>query len=119
MTGTVWDLSPAQVHAASSCPPPPDGCGVARPHMCRNEAGATRPHPHRNRRLLATAIEVDRVRESIGYRLHLRADQEFRRRTAWDAGRQFDREQAEALRLWLRCYGPVLWQPPRTTGGTL
>jgi hypothetical protein len=115
MTGTVWDLSPAQVHAASSCP----DCKAVRPHMCRNEAGATLAHPHRNRRLLAYAIEVDRVRESIGFRLHLRADQEFRRRTAWDAGRQWDREEAERLRLWLRCYGSVLWDPPRTTGGTL
>lgn len=107
------DLSPAQVHATSSCPSPPDGCGAARPRMCRNEAGAARPHPHRNRRLLAHAILHEALLDSIGSRLHRRADRTFRVRTAWDAGRAWDREQAEALRLWLRCYGPVLWSDGR------
>lgn len=109
------DLSPAQVHAASSCP----DCHAVRPRMCRNEAGGTLAHPHRNRRLLAHAIERNRLLISIGSRLHLRADREFRVRTAWDAGRQRDRDEAEALRLWLRCYGAVLWEPPCTTRGTL
>jgi hypothetical protein len=109
------DLSPAQVHAVSSCP----DCHAPRPRMCRNPDGTTRNMPHRNRRLLAHAITHEALLDSIGSRLHRRADQEFRVRTAWDAGRQWDREQAEALRLWLRCYGSVLWQHTRTTSGTL
>ena len=113
-------LLTSTVHATSSCPSPPDGCGTARPHMCRNADGTVRNAPHPVRRALAEAIEHDRVRASIGLRVHLRADQTFRRRTAWDAGRQFDREQAEALRWWLRRYGPILWQAPtRTIRGTL
>jgi hypothetical protein len=105
-------MIPATVHAASSCPE----CGAQRPRMCRNADGTTRNIPHPSRRRLAAGVENDRLRESIGYRLHLRAGSS---RTAWAAGRDWDREEAEHLRLWLRCYGSVLWQPPRTTGGTL
>ena len=115
------ELLASAVHAASSCPSPPDGCGTARPHMCRNADGTTRNAPHPARRALAEAIEHDRVRASIGLRTHLRADRTCRRRTAWDAGRAFDREQAQALRRWLRRNGSILWSaaPARTIGGTL
>jgi hypothetical protein len=109
------DLSPAQVHTASSCP----DCHAPRPRMCRNADGSLRAHPHRNRRLLAHALAHERLLDSIGSRLHRRADPGFRVRTAWDAGRAWDRDEAEALRLWLRCYGSVLWERTRTTSGTL
>ena len=107
------ELLASAVHATSSCPSPPDGCGAARPHMCRNADGTTRNSPHPVRRRLAEAIETDRVRASIGLVSHLRADQTFRRRTAWDAGRDWDRDRAEDIRLWLRCYGSILWEGTR------
>ena len=98
----------AAVHATSSCPAAPDGCGAVRPHMCRNADGTTRSTPHPARRALARAVDHDRLRVSIGYRLHLRTGSSA---TAWAAGREFDRDEAEALRWWLRRNGPILWDP--------
>ena len=102
MTGST--ITHAAVHAATSCPE----CGAQRPHMCRNPDGTTRAIPHPPRRTLARAVSHDRMRDSIGYRLHLRRGSSG---TAWAAGRDYDRDQAEALRWWLRRNGPILWDP--------
>lgn len=101
---TTSTTSHAAVHATSSCPE----CGAQRPHMCRNPDGTVRNSPHPARRKLAAAVDTDRVRASIGYRLHLRAGSSG---TAWTAGRDYDRDEAEALRWWLRRNGPILWDP--------
>lgn len=92
----------AQICATSSCP----DCGAQRPERCKRTA-----HPHVSRRHLAEAIEREAFRRR--YRLPLTAPLWGPARvppTAWHAGRAWDREEAEALRQWLRTYGPILWE---------
>ena len=107
-------LARTDVRARTSCPAPPEGCGAVRPHMCRTADGRTRNSPHPARRQLADAIEREESRRRYGPPVGsmLYAPVHHYRPTAWHAGRAWDRDEAEALRLWLRTYGPILWESP-------
>jgi hypothetical protein len=99
--------------ALSSCPAPPEGCGQPKGAHCRTEDGRARSRPHPARKVLALAIMRERSRAAfLGSTTWPAA-----RLDAWQAGRSWDREQAEALRAWLASYGPILWSPTPTPGG--
>jgi len=96
----------------TSCPAPPAGCGQAKGAPCRDGRGRARSQPHPARKVLALAIMRERGRaEYLGS-----ATWPTTWLSAWHAGRQWDREEAEALRSWLATWGPMLWGDP-TPGG--
>lgn len=109
MTTAYAHVSTADTIALSTCP----DCHRGRGRQCVGSTGRDLSTPHAARRRLAHGVQISALHRD--YPGLWRSP----RLTAWHAGRAWDRDEAEALRLWLRCYGPVLWQPPRTTSGTL
>ena len=102
-----WSDAPrtedAQVVALTRCPE----CDQLKGARCRDVHGRARVHPHIARHSLGLAILRERSRATfLGS-----ATWPAARLSAWAAGREFDRDEAEALRWWLRRNGPILWDP--------